>query len=128
MNLSYVQDHPRHIDINLDSSNLQTSGPRLACLVKTDWINASIRFEKLNEGLSNKLLAMFPSSTNEQGLIVRVYGKNSDLIIDREREIRTMVRLHRFDMASAVLLTFNNGFLYTFVPGEQIDVTDQTVE
>ena len=122
-------DQPLHINIELDSTNLETSGPRLVCLVKTDWINQTVTFEKLTDGLSNKLLAMFPSSKDEQSLIVRIYGNNSDLIIDRKVEIQTMVRLCQHDMANQVLLTFNNGFLYTYVPGEQIDVdSDESVE
>lgn len=123
-----MEDRPPHIDIDLDSTDLQTSGPRLVCLVKIDWINKTIRSQKLNDGLSNTLLAMFPSSNDEQGLIVRIYGNNSDLIIDRQAEIQTMVRMHRYNMANEVLLTFNNGFLYTFVSGEQIDINDKTVE
>ena len=102
---SSMQDRSPHIDINLDSTNLQTTGPRLACLVKTDWINKTIRSQKLNDGLSNTLLAMFPSSNDEQGLIVRIYGNNSDLIIDRTAEIQTMVRLHQYDMTNEVLLS-----------------------
>jgi ethanolamine kinase len=71
---------------------------------------------------------MFPQSKKEQGLIFRVYGNNSDLIIDREAEIETMVRLSQLDMSNKVLLTFNNGFIYAFVPGEQIDINDQTIK
>jgi ethanolamine kinase len=120
--------YPPRINVELDPSDMKISGPRLVCSVKSDWVNKSLSFEKLTDGLSNKLLAMFPQSKKEQGLIFRVYGNNSDLIIDREAEIETMVRLSQLDMSNKVLLTFNNGFIYAFVPGEQIDINDQTIK
>ena len=126
--MSRVQQQPPRFAIEVDSTDLKMSGPRLVCLVKHDWINKKISFEKLNDGLSNTLLAMFSPSKDEQGLIVRIYGNNSDLIVDRQREIHTMVRLSPLNMSNEVLLTFNNGFLYTWVPGEQINVDDQSVE
>ncbi|CAF3774594.1 unnamed protein product [Adineta steineri] len=123
-----LSQQPLHINIELNSSDLETCGPRLVCLVKQDWICKTIHFEKLTDGLSNKLLAMFPSSKDEQSLIVRIYGKNSDLIVDRKVEIQTMVRLSQYNMSNQVLLTFNNGFLYTYVPGEQINIDNESVD
>lgn len=121
-------DQPPRIDIELDPVDLKTSGPRLVCLIKSNWITETISFDKLNDGLSNTLLAMFPHSEKNQGLIVRIYGDNSDLIIDRKVEIHTMLRLFQYNMANQVLLTFKNGFLYTFVPGEQIVVNDKNMK
>ena len=128
MTTDLYHHQPPHTDIELDPSDLKMSGPRLVSIVKPDWINKTISFDELTDGLSNTLLAMFPHSEKNQGLIVRIYGNNSDLIIDREGEIHTMIRLSQYDMANKVLLTFKNGFLYTYVPGEQIDVNDETMK
>ena len=127
-NTSQSYNQPVHVDIELDAADLKTSGPRLACLIKSDWINKRLSFKELTDGLSNQMLAMFPPSHDEQALIVRTYGKNSDLIVDRQAEIRNMVKLSQYDMANKVLATFNNGFLYTLVPGDQIDVEDEKIE
>ncbi|CAF1162495.1 unnamed protein product [Adineta ricciae] len=127
-NVSQSYNQSVHVDIELDAADLKTSGPRLACLVKSDWINKKLSFKELTDGLSNQMLAMFPPSYDEQALIIRTYGKNSDLIVDRQAEIRNMVKLSQYDMANEVLATFNNGFLYALVPGDQIDVDDGKID
>ncbi|CAF4069871.1 unnamed protein product [Rotaria sp. Silwood1] len=119
---------PTHIDIELDPSDLNTSAPRLICSVKVDWMNKTICSKKLTDGLSNTLFVMFPQAEDEQAIIVRIYGVNSDLIVDREAEIRAMIRLSQYDMANKVLLTFNNGFISSFVAGEQINIQDENIK
>jgi hypothetical protein len=48
--------------------------------------------------------------------------------VSSSESTETMVRLSQLDMSNKVLLTFNNGFIYAFVPGEQIDINDQTIK
>ncbi|UJR08856.1 hypothetical protein I4U23_013111 [Adineta vaga] len=124
----HSHDQPLHVDIELDSSDLKTSGPRLVCLVKNDWINKKISFKELTDGLSNQMIVMYPPEKDEQGVVIRTYGKNSDLIVDRQIEIQTMVKLSQYHMANEILCTFNNGLLYTFLPGEQISMDDDNID
>ncbi|CAF4018714.1 unnamed protein product [Adineta steineri] len=123
---------PPHENIELSSDkNDEVESAALQLVsnsLKTNWTNPSIK--KLTEGHSNNLFAIRPSSKDsddkkDQGVIVKVYGKNSDLIIDRKEEIRFMLYLTQFQMASQLLLTFNDGFIYEYIPGTPVDIHDE---
>lgn len=48
------------------------------------------------EGLSNKLVGFFVDDNKEDIVIVKVFGTNTDNLIDRQAEIETMkVRVNR---------------------------------
>ncbi len=57
-------------------------------------------------------------------VLVRVYGRNTELIIDRDAEIRNMELFHSAGCGPALLATFANGIAYEFVPGELPTVRD----
>ncbi|CAF1209688.1 unnamed protein product [Rotaria sordida] len=85
--------------------------------------NSLLTVKTLTNGLSNTLFAVH--SSENQGVVVRIYGKNSDLVVDHQAEIRFMIYLAQFHMSPSILLTFNNGFIYQYVPGTPIQNGDQ---
>jgi thiamine kinase-like enzyme len=93
--------------------------------LKETWIknNSSLNIKRLTDGLSNNLFAIH--STEHNGVILKIYGKNSDLIVDRQAEIRFMTFLAQFHISPSILLTFNNGFIYQYVPGVPIQNGDE---
>lgn len=46
------------------------------------------------------------------------YGKNTELLIDRERELQNHMLLHSLGLAPAILGRFRNGYAYDFCPGQ----------
>ena len=50
-------------------------------------------------------------------ILIRVYGHNSELMIDRQSEIRNMTLLHANDCGSELYASFQNGLAYQFLPG-----------
>ena len=58
-------------------------------------------------------------------ILVRVYGHNSELMIDRTSEIRNMKLLHANDCGSELFATFQNGLAYQFLAGSTL--TQETV-
>jgi len=54
-------------------------------------------------------------------VLVRIYGKRSDLLIDRERELKAIVILYGKGCAAPVFCRFQNGIAYGFVPGIMIN-------
>lgn len=53
------------------------------------------------EGLSNKLVGFFVDDNKEDIVIVKVFGTNTDNLIDRQAEIETMkVRVNRANPVS----------------------------
>ena len=55
-------------------------------------------------------------------ILVRVYGHNSELMIDRKSEIRNMRLLHANDCGSELHASFKNGLAYQFLPGTTLDL------
>ncbi|CAF1308774.1 unnamed protein product [Rotaria sordida] len=93
--------------------------------LKQNWIksNSSLTIKKLTDGLSNILFAVYSHENN--GVVVKIYGKNSDLIVDRQAEIRYMIYLAQFHTSPSILLTFNNGFIYEYLSGSPISNDDE---
>ena len=83
---------------------------------------SSSSVKKLTEGLSNTLFAVH--SPEDGSVIVKIYGGNSDLIVDRKGEIRFMTYLAQHRMSAPILLTFNNGFIYRYIAGDSIASND----
>jgi ethanolamine kinase len=69
----------------------------------------------LTGGITNLLLRV--SVDGETGVLVRVYGPRTEVVIDRERENRTFARLAREGLAPPYLGRFENGRCEGFLPG-----------
>jgi len=55
-------------------------------------------------------------------IVVRIYGKRTDLWIDHEQEIKTMMILHSCGFAAPTFCQFENGIAYGFLPGIIVDL------
>lgn len=53
-------------------------------------------------------------------VLVRVYGNNTDLLIDRKAETRNFKLLNSFGYAPKLYATFDNGLVYEYVPGNTL--------
>ncbi|KAL3279347.1 hypothetical protein HHI36_016854, partial [Cryptolaemus montrouzieri] len=82
----------------------------------------------LTDGITNKLVLC--SNTYQDGseehLLVRIYGHKTDLLIDREAEIRNIRLLHTFDLSPTLYATFENGLIYEYIPGNTLSAEDVT--
>ena len=83
---------------------------------------SSSSVKKLTDGLSNTLFAVH--SPEKGSVVVKIYGGNSDLIVDRQGEIRFMTHLAQHGMSAPILVTFNNGFVYRYISGDSIAADD----
>ncbi|KAJ2709376.1 hypothetical protein H4R19_004285 [Coemansia spiralis] len=50
-------------------------------------------------------------------LLVRAYGRNTEIIIDRGQELRNMASLARRGMCPPLYARFRNGLVYGYIPG-----------
>lgn len=110
------------IELHDDENEIQTF---VLKSLKQNWIqaNSPLTIKKLTDGLSNILFAV--RSSEDHDVIVKIYGKNSDLIVDRQAEIKFMIYLAKFHLSPTIVLTFNNGFIYQYIPGTSIQNDDQ---
>ena len=55
-------------------------------------------------------------------VLVRIYGQNSELMIDRKKEIRNMKILHENGCGAELYATFQNGIAYQYISGSILSV------
>jgi len=85
--------------------------------------------KELKEGLTNQLYLVEKVSANDDKranskVLVRVYGRKTEGLIDREREINNLRYLAANGLAPPLYARFQNGFIYGFVPGDVFSVQD----
>ena len=75
------------------------------------------------EGITNRLIgAHLDEDVDKKDVVlVRIYGADTDLIIDRQLEMQNMIILHAAGCAKQLYGKFENGIIYGFVPGECLD-------
>jgi len=82
------------------------------------WNVDNFKMRQFTDGITNKLFKVVSENMEEkQSALVRVYGLNTELLIDREQEIMTIVCLAREGLGSALYGRFNNGICYGFIKG-----------
>jgi thiamine kinase-like enzyme len=62
---------------------------------------------------------MFDLRTNDtsSGLVIKIFGNQTELLIDRQSEKEAMLTLASRQLAKPLLLEFGNGIIYGFTPG-----------
>ncbi|XP_065837291.1 ethanolamine kinase 1-like isoform X2 [Oscarella lobularis] len=116
----------RVLDLRVDKETLERDVPRLIEHIRPEWDPKTIRLRHFSDGLTNFLVGCYSQAdsidADPSACLVRLYGNNTDLIIDREREKRTFETLHAAGCGPPLLATFSNGCSYGYVPGKTLDV------
>lgn len=66
--------------------------------------------------------------TDDQAILLRAYGNNTDILIDRDREAQSHALLAERGLAAPLLARFNNGLLYNFIQGRVCTPQDLVTE
>ncbi|XP_038071040.1 ethanolamine kinase 1-like isoform X1 [Patiria miniata] len=109
------------VDLTLDENNLEEGALKLLSLVRPEWNQEEIKFKVFTAGISNKLIGGYLPKDKSDMVLVRIYGKKTELLIDREAEIRTFVLLHQAGCGSKLYARCNNGLCYEYLPGVVLD-------
>ncbi|XP_038072269.1 ethanolamine kinase 1-like [Patiria miniata] len=112
------------IDLTLDENNLEDGARKLLYLVRPEWNQEEINFKVFTSGISNKVVAGFRPEAKSDIVLIRIYGKNLDLLIDHETEIQTFAILHQSSQAGCgakLYARYNNGLCYEYLPGVILD-------
>uniref|UniRef100_A0A8B9GU41 ethanolamine kinase n=1 Tax=Astyanax mexicanus TaxID=7994 RepID=A0A8B9GU41_ASTMX len=74
------------------------------------------------KGITNQLLGCYVGSVGEAGVVlVRVYGKMTELFVDRKREMEMFRLLHAHGCGPRLYCSFQNGICYEFLKGTVLD-------
>lgn len=108
-------------NVCLSLSNVSNDIYSLISSIRPDWNASNTRLETFTEGITNSILGLFdnrPGSNDSNGLIIKLFGANTDLFIDRQSELDAMVKLSKDEVLSQrVLIRFGNGVIYEFASG-----------
>jgi ethanolamine kinase len=63
-------------------------------------------------------------SSNESILTVRLYGPNTDLVIDRERELKALPYISAAGFGAELLSVFSNGMVQSFIDARTLEPSD----
>ena len=118
----------QHINHSFDPKDVENSCLRLVAVVSPEWKSARrehITLKPFTDGITNILIKvgqLWPGRSEEdadrEAVLVRVYGNGTDMMIDRAKELRVHKLLAAQELASPLLATFENGFIYGFITGE----------
>ncbi|XP_014253652.1 ethanolamine kinase 1 isoform X3 [Cimex lectularius] len=110
------------LDVEIKEEELEIGANIILTSVRPSWNSKEILFKVFTDGITNKLIGCSIKENPSDVVLVRVYGKNSDLLIDREAEKENFKLLHKAGFAPRLYATFKNGLAYEFVPGNVINV------
>ena len=71
---------------------------------------------------------MTQNEIDQDSVLMRAYGNNTDILIDRDREAISHQNCAEHGLAPALLARFRNGLLYRFIPGEVCTPQDLGIE
>ncbi|CZS90677.1 hypothetical protein WAI453_004033 [Rhynchosporium graminicola] len=121
----------RLIPLTYNSAESQTSALRLILALRPEWEDGKIEFIRFTDGITNTLLKIVnktPGLSEEEidaeAVLLRAYGRGTDILIDRERETQNHELLMQYNLAPELLARFNNGMLYRFIRGSVTSPAD----
>lgn len=112
---------PPHLNVTIDVENLEQEAIAVSLQVRSDWSSLDVKVRVFTDGITNRLVGCFLEDDPDDVVLVRVYGENTQLFIDREAEKRNMSLMSRAGLAPSLFASFNNGLCYGFTPGTPID-------
>ena len=97
-------------------------------LVRPGWDSDCLGFSHLDDGITNKLVAVYPKDRKlEEGtILLRLNGAGTDKIIDRQMEIFVMLALNKAGLIPPVHFVLRNGMCYGFAPGRHLEVGEMS--
>ncbi|XP_076214110.1 ethanolamine kinase 2 isoform X3 [Aptenodytes patagonicus] len=81
------------------------------------WPELFLSSQLFTDGITNKLVACYTDEGMADAVLVRVYGRKTELFVDRETELRSFQVLRAHGCAPDLYCAFQNGLCYQFLPG-----------
>uniref|UniRef100_A0A8C1HM57 ethanolamine kinase n=1 Tax=Cyprinus carpio carpio TaxID=630221 RepID=A0A8C1HM57_CYPCA len=114
----------RKFPIFVDEHNVTEGAMKLIKELRPRWDPNLIRTKLFTDGTTNKLVGCYVEDCLEDVVLVRVYGNKTELIVDRDNELKSFQVLHANGCAPRLYCTFQNGICYEFMEGRALDTQD----
>ncbi|XP_071840201.1 ethanolamine kinase 1-like [Apostichopus japonicus] len=105
------------LDLLLDENKLQEGALAVLKHVRPDWDRANVNCKVFTDGISNKLIGAYLGDDKRNMVLVRIFGRKTELIINRELELKAFQVLYEAGLGPKLHATFKNGISYGYMPG-----------
>ena len=92
--------------------------------IRPAWDEERLEYKVFEGGLTNSLIGV--NCGDEDMLLVKIYGRNTEKIINRDLEVRNLVRLHKCLGSPPVFARFDNGLCYGFARGRPLELHEMS--
>ncbi|XP_041869694.1 ethanolamine kinase 2 isoform X1 [Corvus kubaryi] len=106
-----------HLGIAVDEGDVLPGALRIVRQLRPAWEPATVKTKLFTDGITNKLVACYRDEGMADAVLVRVYGRKTELLVDRETELRNFQVLRAHGCAPDLYCAFQNGLCYQFLPG-----------
>jgi len=106
----------------VDKDDLINGVLQVVSRIKPLWTADKIKHTVFKDGITNKLVGVYLDNDVLNMILVRIYGENTEMIIDRESEIRNIKILQSLGFAPRLYASFSNGLAYQYLPGNILTV------
>ncbi|KAM8795856.1 ethanolamine kinase 2 [Eudromia elegans] len=106
-----------HLGIAVDEGDVLPGALRLMRELRPAWETSRVKTKLFTDGITNKLVACYTDEGMADAVLVRVYGRKTELFVDRETELKNFQVLQAHGCAPDLYCAFQNGLCYEFLPG-----------
>uniref|UniRef100_A0A8D0LCS4 ethanolamine kinase n=1 Tax=Sphenodon punctatus TaxID=8508 RepID=A0A8D0LCS4_SPHPU len=89
--------------------------------LRPQWSPGEVTLKMFTEGITNKLIGCYVGDAMDDVVLVRIYGNKTELLVDRDEEVKSFRVLQAHGCAPQLYCTFSNGLCYEFMQGEALD-------
>lgn len=112
------------IPIFVNEHNVTEGAMKLIKELRPAWDASQVKTKLFTDGTTNKLVGCYTEDDPEDMVLVRVYGHKTELIVDRDQELKSFQVLHANGCAPRIYCTFQNGICYEFMQGDALGTQD----
>ncbi|CAF0957644.1 unnamed protein product [Adineta steineri] len=102
----------------LSITSLSTDIYPLIASLRPDWSPHNTHLRQLTGGINNTAFGLFNNLDQSDALVIKIFGLHTEVFIDRNVELNAISILSKYELAQPILLQFNNGIIYKFIPGK----------
>ncbi|KAF7491439.1 Ethanolamine kinase 2 [Sarcoptes scabiei] len=122
-----MDDSLPKFNFKITEDRLNDGARELISRIKPEWPINKLNFKVFTDGITNRLIGVYHHNQtdgnhhNREMILIRIYGENTDLFIDRNIECRNMRIMYKHGMSAPIYATFLNGICYGYSPGTVLD-------
>ena len=117
----------KHFNVTIPCENSEPAIIRILEQIRPEWSVDRLQFKFFSEGISNKLVGCMLKDGDEKDLIMfRMYGNQTELFIDRNKELANVELLNSRGFAPPLHCMFENGYCCGFIPGRTLETEEMS--